>query len=245
MMRNRLARLCCLSGLLGSVLFLTGDMLFYGNWSSGADFHAYREMAERSQVQLVIGGALGPVAALFSALGMGIFYLTLKPASRRLASAATVLLAVMMLIGASYHAVYSCFGFASKVAEQTVRETLLTQIADLRNTISYLMYASGVAGTGLVYFLALAKKTLFPRWLLIFLPTTLSMASDVFRSLFVMIPGPLGGIIRGGWINGSFALFFTIATCVFWRFEGGSETSPQSAGQAHPDKWTRLRAHSV
>jgi hypothetical protein len=73
-----LVRQCCLSGLLGSVLFLSGDMLFYGNWSSGADFHAYHEMAARPLALLVIGGALGPVAALFSAFGMGIFYLTLK-----------------------------------------------------------------------------------------------------------------------------------------------------------------------
>src|SRR5437763_16443454 len=29
---SRLLRLCCLSGLLGSALFLTGDMLFYGSW---------------------------------------------------------------------------------------------------------------------------------------------------------------------------------------------------------------------
>jgi hypothetical protein len=228
--RTRLIRLCCLSGLLGSLLFLTGDMLFYGSWSSGADFHAYRQMAQRAQAQLVIGGALGPVAALFSAFGMGVFFLTLKPASERLASAAAVLLAVMMLIGASYHAVYTCFGFASKVAEHTVREALLMQIADLRNTISYPMYASGLAGTALVYFLALGKKTLFPRWLLIFLPTTLSMASDIFRNLFMRIPAPLGGIFRGGWINGSFVMFFAIATYVFWRIEWGSEARPQFSG---------------
>jgi hypothetical protein len=224
--RTSLARLYCRSGLLGSVLFLTGDMLFYGSWSSGADLHAYREMAERSQAQLLIGGALGPIAALFSAFGMGVFYLTLESGGRKLAFAAAVLLAVMILIGGSYHAVFTCFGFASKVAEQTVRETLLTQIAGLRNAISYPMYASGLAGTALVYLLALRKQTRFPRRLLIFLPTTLSLASDVFRSLFVRIPAPIGGIIRGGWINGSFVLFFAIATYVFWGLDSDSEVSP-------------------
>jgi hypothetical protein len=230
MTRTRLVRLCCLSGLLGSVLFLSGDMLMYGNWTSAADFHPYREMAERPVAQLVIGGAVGPVAALFSAFGMGIFYLTLRSANKSLASVATVLLAVMMLVGASYHAVYACFGFASKVTELMVREKLLVQIADLRNAISYPMYASGLAGTALVYFLALGRKTLFPRWLLIFLPTTLSMAGDVFRSLFMVIPAPLGGIFRGGWINGSFVIFFAIATCVFWRMEWSSEAGPQFSG---------------
>ncbi|MGH9597649.1 MAG: DUF6796 family protein [Edaphobacter sp.] len=210
-------RMCCLSGLLGSGLFFAGDMLFCGTLSSGAAFHAFPLMAEKSVAELVIGGALGPVAALFSAFGMGIFWLTLKPVSPRLASLAAGLLAVMMLVGASYHAVFTCFGFAAKVTDEATRTALLSQIASLRNTISYPMYAAGVAGTLLVYWLALEKKTMFPKWLLIFLPTTLSLASDAFRFLFVKIPAPFGGIARGGWINGSFVLFFAIATCVFWR----------------------------
>jgi len=207
-------------------------MLFYGNWSSGADFHAYREMAGRSPEWLVVGGALGPVAALFSAFGMGIFYLTLKSANRKLAGAAGVLLAVMMLIGASYHAVFTVFGFASKVADQATRATLIAQIASLRDTISYPMYVSGLAGTGLVYFLGLWRKTRFPRWLLLFLPTTLSLASDAFRGLSAMIPAPVGGVILGGWINGSFVLFFAIAACVFWRLERDSKASILTGGPA-------------
>lgn len=217
--RTRLVRLCCLSGLLGSLLFLGGDMLFYGTSSSGAAFHPYFEMAQRPLGQLVIGGAIGPIAALFSAIGMGLFYLTLESGNRPLASTVAVLLAVMMLIGGSYHAVYSCFGFASKVADGTVREMLITQVASLRDVISYPMYAAGIAGTALAYFLGLWKKTHFPRWLLIFLPTTLSMASSAFRTYFLKVPAPIGGIIRGGWINGSFALFFAIATYVFWHSE--------------------------
>jgi len=225
----RLARLCCLSGLLGSVLFLTGDMLFCGSWSSGAEFHCFRVMAERPVAELVIGGALGPLAALFSAFGMGIFYLALASGGRRLAFAASVLLAIMILIGSSYHAVFTVFGFASKVADSATRETLLAQIASLRNTISYPMYASGVAGSAVVYWLALRRKTRFPRWLLLFLPTTLSLASDAFRGFFLAIPAPLGGILRGGWINGSFVLFFAMATLVFWRMDWNS-----SGGSVEP-----------
>ncbi|HEX5433853.1 MAG TPA: DUF6796 family protein [Candidatus Angelobacter sp.] len=216
---GRLIRICCLCGLVGSTLFLVGDMLFYGTLSSGAQFHPYTEMAERSVEQLVIGGTLGPVAAVFSAVGMGIFGLTLASANRRLAWAAAALLAIMMVIGGAYHAIYAVFGFAAKIGEESVREALTGQVANLRNTISYPMYATGIAGSALVYFLALWKRTQFPRWLLIFLPTTLSMVEQGFRGLFRAIPAPLGGIVRGGWINGSFVLFFAIATCHFWRTE--------------------------
>ncbi|MBV9033571.1 MAG: hypothetical protein JO182_03670, partial [Acidobacteriaceae bacterium] len=211
----RLVRLCCLFGLLGSVLFLTGDMLFYGNWVSGAEFHPYSEMAARSLPLLIAGGAIGPVAALFSACGMGIFYWTLESGSRKWARTAAVLLAVMMLIAGSYHALYTCLGFAVKVTDKMARETLLMQVTSLRDAVYYPTCAMGAAGTALVYLLALSKKTRFPRWLLILLPTTLSLASSAFRSYFLTIPAPIGGIVRGGWINGSFVLFFTIATYVF------------------------------
>lgn len=210
-------RWCCLSGLLGSLLFLAGDMLFYGSWSSGADFHPYQQMAQRSTELLVLGGAIGPVAALFSALGMGVFALTLEPASQKLANTVAVLLAIMILIGGSYHAVYTCLGFASKLVDPTLRDTVLAQVTNLRTAISYLMYGAGLTATALTYWLALTKNTFFPRWLLLFMPTTLSLLASPLHDALVKIPAPLGSIVRGGWINGSFTLFFALATSVFWR----------------------------
>jgi hypothetical protein len=227
---TRLVRLCCLSGLLGSTLFLTGDMLFYGTLSSGAGFHPYVEMAQRPSMQLVIGGALGPSAAILSAVGMGVFYLTLQSASRSLAGTTAILLAVMMLIGGSYHAVYTVFGFAAKIADHTVRDQLITAVTSLRDTISYPMYAAGTAGTALAFALGLWKRSQFPRWLLILLPTTLSQVGSVLHSYLLLLPAPIGGMIRGGWINGSFVLFFGVATVVFWRARARDIT--QSAGRA-------------
>jgi hypothetical protein len=57
------------------------------------------------------------------------------------------------------------------------------------------------------------------------------MAGDAFRRFFEMIPAPFGGVIRGGWINGSFLLFFAIATCVFWRIGWDAEASPAWRGK--------------
>lgn len=141
----------------------------------------------------------------------------------------------MMVIGGAYHAVYTVFGFAAKIGDESVRQALTSEVANLLNMISYPMYATGIAGSALVYFLALAKKTQFPRWLLIFLPTTLSMAEQGFHSFFLAIPAPLGGIVRGGWINGSFVLFFAIATCRFRRYEI-SGISSRDSWSAHSGK---------
>ena len=212
-----LLRLCCLSGLLGSSLFLAGDMMFYGTLSSAADFHPLVEMAHRPLSAIVIGGLLGPIAAIFSGFGMGVFYLTTKSGSRRIALAITAALAIMMFTGGAYHAIYAVFGFASRVSDPSIRQNLIAQVASLRNAVSWPMYLAGITGTLLAYFLPFYRKTLFPRWLLILLPTTLSMADSAFRPIFLRIPAPLGSLIRGGWINGSFVLFFAAASLLFWN----------------------------
>jgi len=78
-------------------------------------------------------------------------------------------------------------------------------------------------GTLLVYNLAHRGPSNFPRWLLLCIPTVLSLGSTVFRPALTHIPAPVGGIILGGWINGSFVIFFAIATFVFWS---GHEKAP-------------------
>ncbi len=225
----RLLRCSCLCGLLGSLLMLTGDMLFYGSWLSGRDFSSFHEMSLKPVTQLVIAGSIGPIAGIFYALGMGVFYLILQSAGKRLAAVAAGLLAATMLIGGAYHAVFTTFGFAARVADPATRAALTSQIYSLYGLLSGFTYVTGIPGTALVFLLALRKRTLFPRWLLVFMPTLLSLGSQVFHDWLLMIPAPLGGVIRGGWINGSFVLFFAIATCVFWTIKAPKKEIPATS----------------
>lgn len=230
---NAKVRLCCLSGLAGSLLFLAGDMTWYGSFSSAAAFHSFQVMAQRSDAVLVAGGAVGPIAALCSACGMAIFYFTLEPASAKLARASAALLAMTILIGGSYHALFAVFGFAQKIGDASLRQTLLSQVALLRNTVGYAMYATGLSGIALVYWLALTRKTHFPRWLLLFTPI-LSQAGWLLDSWFRQIPAPLGSIVVGGWINGTFVLFFALAMGAFWRLGRAPAAIDLAAEHAAP-----------
>lgn len=202
-------------GLIGGLLMLSGDFLFYGTFTGGAEFHSRAVMATRPDWMLILGGSLGPIAGIFYCLGMSVFYVLLRPAGERLAMAAAALLGATMLVGGSYHAVFTTFGFGSKIADAAVRARLLDQIGGLFNALSNVATVLGVGGTGIVYYLALRRRTYFPRWLLIFMPTLLSLGSTFFRTALLRLPAPLGSIITGGWINGSFVLFFTLATICF------------------------------
>ncbi|HVO62531.1 MAG TPA: hypothetical protein VMT53_16475 [Terriglobales bacterium] len=112
-------------------------MLFYGTWSSGAALRPHEQMADRAVGLLVIGGAIGPVAALFSEIGRGVFGITLERGNKGTPNVAAALLAIMMLIGGSYHAVYTCLGSASKVIDDSTRQTLLGDVSSLRSAIGH------------------------------------------------------------------------------------------------------------
>src|SRR5258708_5402235 len=118
---QNLARTASVCVLCGGLLMLSGDFLFCGSLTSGAQFHSRAVMATRPDWLLVLGGSLGPVAGILYCFGMGLFYVSLKPAGKRLAAVAALLLGATMLVGGSYHAVFATFGFASKVTDVVTR----------------------------------------------------------------------------------------------------------------------------
>jgi hypothetical protein len=220
-------------GLIGGLLMLTGDFLFCGALTSGAEFHSRTVMATRPDWMLVLGGSLGPIAGILYCLGMTLFYFLLKPAGERLAAAAAALLGVTMLVGGSYHAVFTTFGFAAKVSDLATRARLLDQVGMLFAALSNVAVVLGSMGTLLVFYLVLRGRSHFPRWLLIFMPTLIQLASSVFRPAFNRLPSPLGSMFLAGWINGSFVLFFALATFAFWPRDG--QSFPMPARYAVPE----------
>jgi hypothetical protein len=218
------ARKASICGLAGGLLMLSGDFLFYGSLTSGAEFHSRAVMATRPDWVLVLGGLLGPIAGILYCMGMSLFYVLLKPTAERLAAAAAFLLGATMLVGGSYHAVFATFGFAGKISDPAASARLLNQIGLLFGSLSNVATVLGSLGTLIVYYLALRGPSRFPRWLLFFMPTLLSLGSTVLHPILIRIPAPVGSVILGGWINGSFVLFFSIATFVF-RHDSLSEST--------------------
>lgn len=195
---------------------LAGDYLFYGAFTSGRDLNPLAIMRGRADWQLLLGGAVGPVAAMLYAVGMLIFFLTLKPVNYWLAAFASLALAAMALIGGAYHAVFTMYGFVGRVDDQTQRALLIGSVRALYNWLASMSYIFGAVGTLTVLILGVRQRGEFPRWLLLLLPTILVVLCLMLTPMFTMIPAPLGGLIRGGRINGSFVLFFALATWVFW-----------------------------
>jgi hypothetical protein len=67
------SRWASLAPFAGALLFFCGDMLYYGRWGLGADFHSNMLLVvcSASLTRLFVGGLIGPAAASLCIIGFG------------------------------------------------------------------------------------------------------------------------------------------------------------------------------
>lgn len=200
-----------LAGILGSVLMYTGDMLLYYEAVSGLDYDSTARMSTMPIQRLIAGGILGPIASIFSIIGSYLFYTIFKSVNKSLAIFLFVSFAVLFVFAGSYHALFPNLGFIGRLPESLQTQQLI-YVSTYLNKINTMIYIFGTIGTFILFYLVIFKKSLFPKWMLLFTPTLLILLASLIKNY---IPYPFGAIVYGGWINFCFALFFTICLIYF------------------------------
>src|SRR5206468_8288556 len=101
-MKNETAnRLTGLTGVAGALLFFAGDMLFYGHWGSGANFHQgmLAVLNSASLARLFAGGLVGPPAACLCIVGFWHVYRNVRSSHARVGQITLVAFAILMVFG--------------------------------------------------------------------------------------------------------------------------------------------------
>ncbi|NQT27593.1 hypothetical protein HQ585_19720 [candidate division KSB1 bacterium] len=217
----KLIRLTGFAGILGALLMFTGDMFLYGGFYSGSEYYDYsrRIMGEIPLLRLMIGGAIGPIASILYAIGFWQIYFAIKSAGKILASISFSGFAFMIIIAGSYHSGFVNTGLilrAKASIQQSDLESvkiLLSQSIDYLHFLYNIMFVFGTIGTISFLYTIISRKTYYPKWIILFTPTLLLLAS----SIATYIPSPVGGIIYGGYINLIFLLFFCVSTFSLWH----------------------------
>lgn len=211
-------QLYSLSGILGSLLMFTGDMILYYEPVSGSDYDSVAVMSTMPIERLVAGGLIGPFASIFSIIGGYIFYLVFRSAHKFLAKILFASFAILFIVAGTYHAVFANYGIIGRLPEPLQSQQLLL-FRTYMEAIYTVIYISGAFWTLLLFYVVIFKKSLYPKWMLLFTPTLLLLLS---QSLKDYIPYPLGAVIYGGWINLCFMLFFIVCFLHFSRKRIGS-----------------------
>jgi len=218
---QKILRLTGLAGITGALLMFTGDMFLYGGFYSGAEFSEQSRiiMGEIPQLRLMIGGALGPVAAILYVTGFWHVYLALKPGGKTLAAIAFVGFACMMIISGAYHAGFTNVGLvlrAKNVVQEIdlgTLERLIEQSWEFGGFLYNILFVFGTIGTIFFLITVIFRKTSYPKWIILFTPTLLVFAAPLAQ----YIPTPVGGIIYGGYYNLVFLLFFVVSTVILGK----------------------------
>lgn len=193
-------------GVIGATLMFLGDMFLYysTNIINNFEEEIVSILGQTSQTRLIIGGLIGPFAAILYTVGFYQIYLAIKPPSKTIAKIIFALLGVGIIYGGSFHSLFPHLGFMSSTGSLEA----LALAEQYSITIFYLMFFPSLIAYVLLTYLIITNRTFYPKWIILVSPFVLFW----FSSLVQLLPQPYMIIIAGGWSNLIFILFFSIST---------------------------------
>ncbi len=236
-----------LAGCAGALLMFFADLvLYYPHERRDRSSRHYFEridpggsalvsssMASLSESRLMLGGALGPVAAVLYALGFAQLYFALRAPLASLGWIAEALpllscvgLSCMMIVGGTYHALFVYTGLLAKAAARERRGgsggdggaalQLLRRLVEQHQAYVRSMYKwaalPGLVGSLCVGWCCLRHDTMYPRWMGALAP---ALSAPIKRELRrrALAGRSAGGLaLCGGLTNLWNLLFFLVAT---------------------------------
>lgn len=210
-MTKKQIKLTGILALLGATLMFIGDMLLYFTSEPITNFQEeiVPVMGNISPTRLIIGGALGPIAAGLYIIGYYQIYMAIKPQFKTMGKVILAILSFGIIYGGSFHAFFPMLGFMSSTGSSEA----LVLAESYSITIFNLMFIPSLLAYLLLTYLILTRKTYYPRWIIAISPFFLFWLSPLVQQL----PQPFMMIIAGGWSNIIFILFFSISTLTLMK----------------------------
>ncbi|WP_332678078.1 hypothetical protein [Brevundimonas sp.] len=177
-----------------------GDMLFYGQWASGAAAYAgsMGVVEGRPIWMLMLGGLLGPLAGIGYLFGLLHVVRRLRPAGRLLQAAVGFSLLAVFSIAMATHSVWGAFAVAAGARQAVGTYLQLFFVVGQIVAVPASLLLLGVTAMG---------RTTWPR------ATVLANPGVLYLVLVTAtwLPSPVGAVIVGGAFNLAFAFFFTVS----------------------------------
>ena len=203
-----------ISGVLGSILFITGDLLY--NHIPGSNQSPAEKMSRMPASRLLYAGTLGLVGCWLYTLASAHIYFAFRPAGTTFAFVVFVLFAAIMICYGITHTAYFAIASGAQAAVQLggVAESggkLGNAFYQRLVTITYIPVA--IASLMMLYGIV-SGRSLYPRWMAVFLPVVIYLLKvPVIR----LLKGHLREIINDSYDNFVLFVFFVISTMVLWN----------------------------
>ena len=201
------------SGILGSLVLFSGDMLFYYH---GTQTDLVANMSVVSSTRIIISGLSALIAAWLYTLASGQLYFAFQPAKKWIRLTVFLsFLAVMIAFGVVHGAYIAIATSAKNATALGVAPDSLTELAISANNALRLLAYIPFGIFSLVFIIAVWKKnTYYPRWIILFSPIIPFLLTDIIVG---QLAGEIKTIIGGGYLNLILLLFFSASTFALWR----------------------------
>ena len=193
-----------LIGLFGSFLMFLGDMILYYDSKDydGKDTinSIIGIMKNVSIKRLYIGGLLGPICAFIYCIGFYHIVLSIQEEYLNLAWFVFLINIFGMILGGTYHIQCAYLGLLSRHENKGAFDEFLKFLKLQAKIVFSIMALANIA----IALIILFGLTVFPRWQALFTPIFLL----IFTPLAERLPKGLHMIIRGGWFNIIYFIYY-------------------------------------
>ena len=193
-----------LIGLFGSFLMFLGDMTLYYDSKDydGKDTinSIIGIMKNVSIKRLYIGGLLGPICAFIYCIGFYHIVLSIQEEYLNVAWFVFLINIFGMILGGTYHIQCAYLGLLSRHENKGAFDEFLKFLKLQAKIVFSIMALANIA----IALIILFGLTVFPRWQALFTPIFLL----IFTPLAERLPKGLHMIIRGGWFNIIYFIYY-------------------------------------
>ena len=206
-------RLFGICGIMGGLILFSGDMLFYYD---PLNTNLYENMGNASDSRIIISTITALIASWLYVLGSIHVYQAFKQTKPIIKNLVLFCFAAISIAYGVVHGAFVAIATSSKLAVENDlnlnQATLLAVEANsILRSIVYPIF-------GLLSFLFITqvwkRKTLYPRWILLFFPLIPFLLEDIICK---NLSGSISIIICGGYLNHILIIFFTASSIALWN----------------------------
>jgi hypothetical protein len=207
-------RLFGLSGIIGSILFIFGDLLY--NHVPGSKNSPVVKMSTLPESRLLNAGTLGLVGCWFYTLASLHLYIAFRPAGDIFAFIFWLAFAATMICYGISHTAYFAIAVGAQVAARLGSDVeaggkLGNALFKRAVVITYIPVA--ISSLMMIYGIV-TGKSMYPRWMVVFLPIIIYLLKTPVTRI---LKGRLQEIVNDSYDNIVLFVFYLLSTVILWN----------------------------
>jgi hypothetical protein len=212
-----LLRLTGISGIIGSLLFIAGDLLY--NHVPGSDKSPAEKMSKMKESRLNLAATLGFIGCWFYVFGSVQILIAFRPAGVTLDYIVFLAFAAVMIGYGICHTAYFAIASGARIAVQlgSTAETGGKLGNDLFKRFTNIIYIPVVIFSVIMLYSIVTARSMYPRWMAVFLPIFIYLIKSFILRI---LRGRLREIVNDSYDNLVLFIFYLMSSIVLWNGGG-------------------------